>query len=129
MISTLVEARQKFEFLSTCVYKVVRNVRSSDNLTCFVFLKHPFSRFALLPYYRRKQWLMIDYLVHPQEFANHCCLFLDCEISEVEKGYRIWQNSKWVRFYSWIYKFIFTQEVLLNPHIRSFYERSSYKIM
>ena len=26
---------------STCTYQVVRNVRFSENLTCFVFLKHP----------------------------------------------------------------------------------------
>ena len=26
----------------TCVYQGVRNVRFSENLACFVFLKHPF---------------------------------------------------------------------------------------
>ena len=25
-----------------CAYQVVRNVRFSENLACFVFLKHPF---------------------------------------------------------------------------------------
>ena len=35
----------------TCAYQGVRNVRFSENLSCFVFLKHPFSDspFALLP--------------------------------------------------------------------------------
>ena len=35
----------------TCAYQKVRNVRFSENLAGFVFLKH--LRFALLPYYRR----------------------------------------------------------------------------
>ena len=33
-----------------CAYQRVRNVRFLENLACFVFLKHPFLRFA---YYRR----------------------------------------------------------------------------
>ena len=35
----------------TCAYQWVRNIRLSENLTCFVFLGHPFwdSPFALLP--------------------------------------------------------------------------------
>ena len=35
----------------TCVYQRVKNVRFSENLTCFVFLKHPFEirLSALLP--------------------------------------------------------------------------------
>ena len=30
------------EIVRTCAYQVVRNVRFSENLVCFVFLKHPF---------------------------------------------------------------------------------------
>ena len=37
---------------STCACQVVKNVRFSENLTGFIFLKHVL-RFALLPYYRR----------------------------------------------------------------------------
>ena len=33
--------RQKGE--RTCAYQRVRNIRFSENLACFVFLKHPFS--------------------------------------------------------------------------------------
>ena len=29
-------------YVCVCVYQVVRNVRFSENLACFVFLKHPF---------------------------------------------------------------------------------------
>ena len=38
--------------LITCAYQGVRNVRFSKNLTCFVFLKHPFleSLFCLITY-------------------------------------------------------------------------------
>ena len=34
----------------TCAYQGIRNVRFSENLTCFVFLKHPFrdSPFCLI---------------------------------------------------------------------------------
>ena len=31
-----------YAHLRTCVYQEVKNVRFSENLTCFVFLKHPF---------------------------------------------------------------------------------------
>ena len=36
--------------VGTCVYQGVRNVRFSENLACFVFLKHPFwnSLFCLI---------------------------------------------------------------------------------
>ena len=33
---------EKRTFLTPCLYQGVRNVRFSENLTCFVFLKHPF---------------------------------------------------------------------------------------
>ena len=31
-----------YPLIRTCAYQGVRNVRFSENLTCFVFLKHPF---------------------------------------------------------------------------------------
>ena len=38
--------RQKGKYVSRkqimCAYQMVRNVRFSENLACFVFLKHPF---------------------------------------------------------------------------------------
>ena len=40
-------------FTPWCTYQGVKNARFSENLACLVFLKHPFLRFALLPYYRR----------------------------------------------------------------------------
>ena len=39
--------------LRTCAYQGVRNVRFSENLAGFVFLKYPFLRIAVLSYYRR----------------------------------------------------------------------------
>ena len=37
----------------TSAYQGVKNVRFSEILTCFVFLKHPFWDSSYLPYYRR----------------------------------------------------------------------------
>ena len=31
-----------YPLIRTCAYQGVKNVRFSENLTCFVFLKHPF---------------------------------------------------------------------------------------
>ena len=55
-----------FENRSMFVYQSEKNVRFSENLTCFFFLETPVLRFALLPYYRRN-WLLFNqqhYTVH-----------------------------------------------------------------
>ena len=46
-----VKFSEKQIFLTPCAYQGVKNVRFSENLTCFVFLKHPFEirLSALLP--------------------------------------------------------------------------------
>ena len=58
----------------TCAYLGVRNVRFSGNLTCFVFLKHPFWDSPFLSYYRQllseKKWNWVFLLMPPEDFPQ-----------------------------------------------------------
>lgn len=54
-------------------------------------------------------WLMVFLLGNilyrlssPSPGIRQTLMFLDCEMVEVKKSYRIWKNSKWVRLYYWI---------------------------
>ena len=60
-------------------------------------------------WYVLQKWLMVFLsgnilyrLTSPSPRFCQTLVFLDCEMVEVEKTYRIWKNSKWVRFYYWL---------------------------
>ena len=95
----------------TCAYQWVRNVRFSENLMCFVFLKHLFwdSPFALLPTKYRKKlgehapenygllhwrqcYLIIIFLIQPR-FPKTRSQFLCYNIARNEEGFG------WLLFY------------------------------
>ena len=71
----------------TCAYQGVRNVRYSENLTCFVFLKHPFwdSPFCLITNVfthninYRKFWAKCDVLMaiktQNTQYVHKCTKF------------------------------------------------------
>ena len=86
----------------TCAYKGVKNVRSSKNLACFVFLKYPFwdSPFCLITdVFLKMLWLLELLIVRSRSF--HCitadkkkfflkrlCLVLKKQTFCVEASYR-----------------------------------------
>ena len=54
---------------STCVYQWVRNVRFSENLACFVFLKHPFSD---SPFYLIIDENALGFFLNPTAMFSFC---------------------------------------------------------
>ena len=90
-----------------CGYHGVRNVGFSENLTCFVFLKHPF--FTLLSYYRQNNieknlgehapgnydnlrwrhcYLIINFLIQPR-FPKTRTQFLCYNVARNEEGFGV----------------------------------------
>ena len=90
-----------------CAYHGVRNVGFSENLTCFVFLKHPF--FTLLSYYRQNNieknlgehapgnydilrwrhcYLIINFLIQPR-FPKTRTQFLCYNVARNEEGFGV----------------------------------------
>ena len=90
-----------------CAYHGVRNVGFSENLTCFVFLKHPF--FTLLSYYRQNNieknlgehapgnydilrwrhcYLIIIFLIQPR-FPKTRTQFLCYNVARNEEGFGV----------------------------------------
>ena len=64
----------------------IPNVIFSENLACFVFLKHPFWDSPPLPYYRRWWWSQI--LVFSKFWSNH---FIFCFVL-FHRCWRIWKE-------------------------------------
>ena len=90
-----------------CGYHGVRNVGFSENLTCFVFLKHPF--FTLLSYYQQNNieknlgehapgnydilrwrhcYLIINFLIRPR-FPKTRTQFLCYNVARNEEGFGV----------------------------------------
>ena len=90
-----------------CGYHGVRNVGFSENLTCFVFLKHPF--FTLLSYYRQNNieknlgehapgnydilrwrhcYLIINFLIQPR-FPKTRTQFFCYNVARNEEGFGV----------------------------------------